>query len=333
MKTSRLWKQDQPRRRLQRLNANNAKKPPPGSIFSPNLGWVKRLPGWAPAPPTFVLVFLVAWLLRLFYGSEALAAAEPNAAALAQPTATPPFRLSDWPEQPAPAAGIERKALLHTTIPSRPRQEVVKYTVQAGDTVFGIAEKWGLKPQTILWANYYTLRDDPHNLQPDQQLNILPVDGAYYEWQPGDGLNTVARFFGVKPEDIINYPLNGLDSGHNWRLRQPQHQARHLAGCAGRLAAFHRDWSAPIGVTRENPGVARQMRPGACGVVKDGAVGFGSFIWPTTRHYLSGFDYSPKPIIAALTSLAAPPKARMPPMLASSYMPAGTTGATAIWWW
>lgn len=242
---------------------------------------------------TFLLVFLVAWLLRLFYETEALAAAESSAAALIQPTATPPFRLSDLPEQPAPPAGIERKALLHTTIPSRPRQEVVKYTVQAGDTVFGIAEKWGLKPQTILWANYYTLRDDPHNLQPNQQLNILPVDGAYYEWQPGDGLNTVARFFGVKPEDIINYPLNGLDPATIGDYANPNIKPGTWLVVPGGSRPFI-SWSAPIGVTRENPGVARQMGPGACGVVKDGAVGFGSFIWPTTRHYLSGFDYSPE---------------------------------------
>lgn len=242
---------------------------------------------------TFLLVFLVAWLLRLFYESEALAAAESHTPALAQPTATPPFRLSDLPEQPGLAAGIERKALLHTTIPSRPRQEVVKYTVQAGDTVFGIAEKWGLKPQTILWANYYTLRDDPHNLQPNQQLNILPVDGAYYEWQPGDGLNTVARFFGVKPEDIINYPLNGLDPATIGDYANPNIKPGTWLVVPGGSRPFI-SWSAPIGVTRENPGVARQMGPGACGVVKDGAVGFGSFIWPTTRHYLSGFDYSPE---------------------------------------
>ncbi|MCS6994204.1 MAG: peptidoglycan DD-metalloendopeptidase family protein [Anaerolineales bacterium] len=242
---------------------------------------------------TFVLVLLVVWLLRLFYDTEALAASEANQASLAQPTATPPFRLSDLPEIPVLPEGIERKALIHTTIPSRPRQEVVKYTVQAGDTVFGIAEKWGLKPQTILWANYYTLRDDPHNLQPDQKLNILPVDGAYYEWQPGDGLNTVARFFGVKPEDIINYPLNGLDPATIGDYANPNIKPGTWLVVPGGSRPFI-SWSAPIGVTRDNPGVARQMGPGACGVVKDGAVGFGSFIWPTTRHYLSGFDYSPE---------------------------------------
>ncbi len=242
---------------------------------------------------TFALVFIVVWLLRLFYHTEALALPADRAPDMIQPTFTPAVTLPDLPEAESQAAGIARKALIHTTIPSRPRQEVVKYTVQAGDTVFGIAEKWGLKPQTILWANYYTLRDDPHNLQPGQDLNILPVDGAYYEWQPGDGLSGVARFFGVTPEDIINYPANALDAATIGDYANPNIQTGTWLIVPGGTRQFI-SWSAPIGVTRDNPAVARQMGPGACGPVSDGAVGFGSFVWPTVRHYLSGFDYSPE---------------------------------------
>lgn len=242
---------------------------------------------------TFTLVFLTVWLLRLFYNAEALAASAESAPSAIQPTSTPPLSLADLPEIEVQAGGLVRKALIHTTIPSRPRQEVVKYTVQAGDTVFGIAEKWGLKPQTILWANYYTLRDDPHNLRPDQELNILPVDGAYYEWQPGDGLGGVARFFGVTPEDIINYPPNQLDPATIGDYATPNIRAGTWLIVPGGSRPFI-SWSAPIGVTRDNPAVARQMGPGACGTVQDGAVGFGSFVWPAAKHYLSGFDYSPE---------------------------------------
>ena len=44
--------------------------------------------------------------------------------------------------------------MIHTTIPSRPRTEITTYTIQKGDTIFGIAEMFGLKPETILWGNY-----------------------------------------------------------------------------------------------------------------------------------------------------------------------------------
>lgn len=242
---------------------------------------------------TFLLVFLVVWLLRLFYNADALAASAESAPGVLQPTPTPPVSLAALPEVDENEQGIARKAMMRTTIPTRPRQEVVKYTVQAGDTVFGIAEKWGLKPQTILWSNYHTLRDDPHNLRPDQTLNILPVDGAYYEWQPGDGLGGVARFFGVKPEDIINYLPNQLDPATIGDYATPNIEAGTWLVVPGGSRAFI-SWSAPIGVTRDNPAVARQMGPGACGTVQDGAVGFGSFVWPTVKRYLSGFDYSPE---------------------------------------
>jgi len=40
--------------------------------------------------------------------------------------------------------------------------------------------EYGLQPETILWSNYDTLLDDPHSLQPGQELIILPVDGVYW---------------------------------------------------------------------------------------------------------------------------------------------------------
>ncbi|PKN91160.1 MAG: hypothetical protein CVU44_20585 [Chloroflexi bacterium HGW-Chloroflexi-6] len=189
--------------------------------------------------------------------------------------------------------GIARMALIHTIIPNRPRTEISTYTVVAGDTVFGIAEKYGLKPQTILWGNYYTLRDDPHRLSPGQELNILPVDGTYYEWQAGDGLNGVARGLNVTPEDIINYPNNKLDPATIGDYANPNIKPGTWLIVPGGSREFI-SWSAPIGVTRDNPAVARQLGPGACGVITDGAVGYGYFIWPANKHYLSGFDYSPE---------------------------------------
>jgi len=169
---------------------------------------------------------------------------------------------------------------------------VTKYTVVEGDTVFGIAEKFGLKPETILWGNYYILLDDPHALQPGQELNILPVDGTYHEWQEGEGLNGIATYYGVKPEDIINYPANNLDPATIGDLAHPN----IAPGTWLVIPGGHREfisWSAPLGVTRENPASARVLGPGACDPISGGAVGFGAFIWPANKHYLSGFDYTP----------------------------------------
>lgn len=197
------------------------------------------------------------------------------------------------PQPPADVfEGVPRLAQERTIIPSRPRQEIIKYTVLEGDTIFGIAEKFGLKPETVLWGNYYVLLDNPHSLQPGQVLNILPVDGTYHEWQQGEGLNAVARYYGVKPEDIINYPANHLDAASIGDFSNPNIAPGTWLIVPGGKRDFI-SWSAPLGVTRENPALARVLGEGACGPVSGGAVGYGSFIWPSNKHYLSGFDYSP----------------------------------------
>ncbi|MFH2101877.1 MAG: peptidoglycan DD-metalloendopeptidase family protein [Chloroflexota bacterium] len=188
--------------------------------------------------------------------------------------------------------GIARNAILHTTIPSRPRVEVIAYTVQVGDSVFKIAESFGLNPKTVLWGNYAILRDDPHRLRPDQVLNILPINGTYYEWQGTESLITVAGYFGVNPEMVINYPGNHLDPDAIGDLSAPNIPAGTWLIVPGGAREFT-SWGAPVGVTRDNPAVARVIGVGACGAISGGAIGYGTFVWPASQHRLSGYDYSP----------------------------------------
>lgn len=189
--------------------------------------------------------------------------------------------------------GISRSAQLHTNMPSRPRQDVTTYTVQDGDTVFGIAEKFGLEPQTILWGNYNVLLDDPHSLKPGQELNILPVDGVYWEWLGGITFGSWAEFYGVTPADIIEFPGNHLDPNTVGDYNNANVKPGTWLIIPGGKREFV-SWSAPLGVTRENPASARVLGAGACEPVSGGAVGYGYFVYPTNNHYLSGFDYSPK---------------------------------------
>jgi murein DD-endopeptidase MepM/ murein hydrolase activator NlpD len=242
---------------------------------------------------SLVVIAVVVWLVQMFFNRAA--DGQVNAAAAQGPTPTPVVAM----EEVIPSAydvdyeGIPRMALPFTTIPSRPRQELTTYTVQEGDTIFGISEKFGLDPQTILWGNYNILQDNPHALQPGQELNILPVNGTYYEWQDGDGLNGVASFFGVPPEDIINYPGNNLDIATIGDYARPNIEPGTMLIVPGGQREFV-SWSAPLGVTREDPALARVLGPGACDPIAGGAVGYGAFVWPTNKHFLSGFDYSPK---------------------------------------
>lgn len=189
--------------------------------------------------------------------------------------------------------GISRSAQIHTNVPSRPRQEITTYTVQNGDTVFGIAEKFGLEPQTILWGNYNILLDDPHSLQPGQELNILPTDGVYWEWLGGIPFGEWAEFYGVTAADIIEYPGNNIDPTTVGDYNNANIKAGTWLIIPGGSREFV-SWSAPLGVTRENPASARVLGAGACDPVSGGAVGYGYFIYPANKHYLSGFDYSTK---------------------------------------
>ena len=191
-----------------------------------------------------------------------------------------------------PFGGVPRLAQERTIIPSRPRAEIVKYTVLEGDSVFGVAEKFGLNPETILWGNYFILLDNAHSLKPGQVLNILPVNGTYHEWQQGEGLNGVAQYYGVTPEDIINYPANGLDAATIGDFANPNIPPGTMLIVPNGRREFV-SWSAPLGVTRENPASARVLGAGACGPIAGGAVGYGVFVWPSNKQYLSGFDYSP----------------------------------------
>jgi murein DD-endopeptidase MepM/ murein hydrolase activator NlpD len=194
-----------------------------------------------------------------------------------------------------PVDGIIRTTNIKTIIPSRPRSNVITYTVQAGDTLFSIAQNFGIKPETILWGNYTVLEDNPHLLKPKQELNILPTDGTYYEWQEGDRLSSVADFFQVDQDEIINYPGNFIDL----TAGDPSTEIKKgtwLIIPGGKRAI--KDWGPPA-ISRSNPAVARYYGEGACGAISSGAMGSGTFIWPTTDHSISGyaFDGSVHPAI------------------------------------
>ncbi len=90
---------------------------------------------------------------------------------------------------------------------------MITHTIQEGETVASLAAKYDLWPETILWANRYELGDDIRNYTPGTTIFILPVDGVYHTWSAGEGLGAVSSYYGVTPEDIINYPANNLSAG------------------------------------------------------------------------------------------------------------------------
>jgi murein DD-endopeptidase MepM/ murein hydrolase activator NlpD len=166
-----------------------------------------------------------------------------------------------------------------------------QHEVKSGDTLFGIAQVYDLKPQTLLFGNYDILYDDPHRLNVGQTLRILPMDGLLYTWAEGDGLNGVATFFKVAPEDILDWPGNFLNRDTIGDFSNPNIEVGTVLFVPNGMRDFY-SWSVPI-ISRRDPAKARNIGPGSCGTIESGATGNGSFIFPTTDHSISGYHYDP----------------------------------------
>lgn len=175
---------------------------------------------------------------------------------------------------------IGRKIEIKTNVPiDKPRYEPEEYRVVRGDSVFAIAESFKLKPETVLWANYDVLQDDPHSLKPGQMLKIPPTDGIYYQWKENDTLDGVAQEFKASVDDILNYPGNDLD------LTNPKVDSGSWVMVPGGQREFVQ-WLVPT-VAKGASGTSSTSQSACSG----GAVGSGGFVWPADNHSLSGNDY------------------------------------------
>jgi LysM repeat protein len=247
------------------------------------------------------LILWGAWLIALslalaasylgWYTQRAAAAPGEAGTPTAMPTSIPteisapgennPLVMPALPEAFSLQA-IARYASLHTIIPTRPRQNVTDYTVELGDSVFGIAKKFNIKPETILMSNTDQLNDNPNDLSVGMVLKILPTNGIYYQWKEGDSFEAVAREFRTTVDEIINWMGNKLD------LANPQVAAGQWLVLPGGERDLN-PWIVPIPAVGR-AGVVKKL-PGGCNLDSVGVYGTGAFVWPAANHFLSGNDY------------------------------------------
>jgi murein DD-endopeptidase MepM/ murein hydrolase activator NlpD len=93
--------------------------------------------------------------------------------------------------------------------PSRP--QISYYTVKAGDTVLGIAQRFGLQPETLMWANAF-IEQNPDRLRIGDQLRILPVDGVLHVVKRGDTLSGIASTYKTDMQAIVAFAGNNIKS-------------------------------------------------------------------------------------------------------------------------
>ncbi len=101
---------------------------------------------------------------------------------------------------------------LSTILPNR--DGLMTYKIQEGDTLSGIAARFGISLNTILWANNEL---KTNLIRPGQEITLLPVSGVAHQVQEGDTLEAIATFYGVEASQIIKfnrkYSANYLPTG------------------------------------------------------------------------------------------------------------------------
>lgn len=99
-------------------------------------------------------------------------------------------------------AALVKPNITETRIAEQPREEVMKYAVQKNDTLSGIAEKFNITVNTLLWANDLS---ESSIINPGDSLTILPVSGVLHKVKSGETLSKLAIKYDVKEDKIIEY--------------------------------------------------------------------------------------------------------------------------------
>jgi LysM repeat protein len=168
---------------------------------------------------------------------------------------------------------------------NRPRKDVISYTIQAGDTMFGIAQQFNLQPESILWANP-ELKDNPDLLSVGMEIAVPPVDGVLHTVQKGDTLDSVAKKYKVAPEAITAAIWNNLIPGQDL----PIGMSIIVPGGRREMVVWQipaANKPAPAGT-----GAGGWSNAGQCLNVSAKVAGTGKFVWPANVHRVSGNPYA-----------------------------------------
>ncbi len=87
------------------------------------------------------------------------------------------------------------------------RKEIIEYTVEPGDNLSSIAQKFNISLNTVRWANNLNTSSIIH---PGQKLIILPVSGVIHYVGKGDTISEIAKTYNGKTKEIIAF--NNLSS-------------------------------------------------------------------------------------------------------------------------
>ena len=115
------------------------------------------------------------------------------------------------------AAGTANTTGNDTVTTSRVQEQLplfYRYEIQSGDTVSGIATRFGIDPQYILWNNIGII-SDKHLLAVGKKLQIPSVEGIVHQVKVGETISDIAVQYEAAAGDVIAFPANGLANNPN----------------------------------------------------------------------------------------------------------------------
>ncbi|MEX0649546.1 MAG: peptidoglycan DD-metalloendopeptidase family protein [Candidatus Andersenbacteria bacterium] len=176
------------------------------------------------------------------------------------------------PLQPVvPEPGSEDSGDAGDPRPSTPGKPHV-YTVQEDDTIAGIAAKFDVSVNTVLWANGLNSKTV---IKAGDHITILPTTGVLHTVTSGDTVLGIANKYDAKAADVLTY--NNLGDGSRLSIGQK------LIVPDG----YVEQRSAPA-VVSGNTRIAREEESGPTPEPAPVSPG-GGWVWPTTSKHISQY--------------------------------------------
>ncbi|MEK7146946.1 MAG: peptidoglycan DD-metalloendopeptidase family protein [Patescibacteria group bacterium] len=98
------------------------------------------------------------------------------------------------------AAALDHSSPLSNVLPDR--NGLLIYKIKQKDNISKIAASFGISLETVIAANPNL---QPSSLKAGQEIIILPVSGVLHSVQEGDTIDSIAAFYNVRPQDIVNF--------------------------------------------------------------------------------------------------------------------------------
>ena len=175
-----------------------------------------------------------------------------------------------------------------TMISDKPRADIIEYEVQPGDTISGIASKFGISIDTLRWANDLA---SINSIKPGQVLEILPTTGIAHKVKRGETIYSIAKYYATEAQGVVDFPFNSFSDDETFALAVGQ-----ILIIPDGIEPKVEPWSAGAYIARKTPDA---------GTIS----AIGQFIWPADgkisqlyRWYHKGLDISNKNAPAILAA-------------------------------